>query len=40
MNWIKENKLAAIVILLLAGGLIYVYADKQTAAPVNDEYVP
>jgi len=39
MNWIKENKLAAIVILLLAGGLIYVYANKQIATPVNDEYV-
>ena len=35
MNWIKENKLATFIILILAIGLIYVYADRPSGNPMS-----
>jgi hypothetical protein len=35
MNWIKENKPAALIILVLAVGLIYAYSTKQSSSVVS-----
>lgn len=34
MNWIKENKLATLIILVLAAGLTYVYPDRSSTKQV------
>lgn len=35
MNWIKENKIATLIILALAVGLIWSYSSKQSESQVS-----